>query len=284
MEVRLARKRGFCFGVEDAIETAERTLRENETGKVVALGPVIHNPQVVERLEQAGLNQSGDLETIEPGTTVLIRSHGVGPDIYAQAARKALNIVDATCVLVKRAQTVVRQLHEEGYTVVMIGDANHPEVRGVIGYAPDVIVVDSEDKLDEVLPLRGKLGIVAQTTHAPEHVAQMIGEIARRPFRELRVINTLCLEVIRRQEAAVELAREVDVMFVLGGHHSANTHELARLCSQAGVPTYHLETWAEFTPDMVRGKKIAGVTAGASTPDFTIDEFVERLKSLVPEG
>ncbi len=283
MEVRLARKRGFCFGVEDAIETAERTLREHEPGRVVALGPVIHNPQVVDRLEQAGLNQSGDLERIQPGTTVLIRSHGAGPDTYAEAARKELNIVDATCVLVKRAQTVVRQLHEEGYTVVMIGDANHPEVRGVIGYAPNVIVVDSEDKLDDVLPIRGKLGIVAQTTHAPEHVAHMIGEIARRPFRELRVINTLCLEVVRRQEAAVELAGEVDVMFVLGGHHSANTQELARLCCEAGVPTYHLETWAEFKPDMVRGKRIAGVTAGASTPDFTIDEFVEKLKSLVPE-
>jgi len=215
---------------------------------------------------------------------VLIRSHGAGPDTYKQAADKELNIVDATCVLVKRAQTVVRQLHEEGYQVVMIGDADHPEVRGVIGYAPNVIVVDSEDNLDEVLPPRGRLGIVAQTTHAPEHVAHMIAQIARRPFRELRVINTLCLEVVRRQEAAMELAAEVDVMFVLGGQHSANTQELARLCRAAGVPTYHLETWAEFRPDMVRGKKVAGVTAGASTPDFAIDEFVENLKAMEPEA
>jgi 4-hydroxy-3-methylbut-2-enyl diphosphate reductase len=282
MEVRLARKRGFCFGVEDAIELAERTLHENEPGRVVALGPVIHNPQVVERLERAGLNQSGDLDQLSAGTTVLIRSHGAGPDTYKEASEKQLNIVDATCVLVKRAQTVVRQLHEEGYQVVMIGDANHPEVRGVIGYAPDVIVVDREDKLDEVLPPRGKLGIVAQTTHAPEHVAQMIGEIAKRPFRELRVINTLCLEVVRRQEAAVELAGEVEVMFVLGGHHSANTQELARMCRDAGVPTYHLETWAEFRPEMARGKQVAGVTAGASTPDFAIDEFVANLQSYTP--
>jgi 4-hydroxy-3-methylbut-2-enyl diphosphate reductase len=282
MEVRLARKRGFCFGVEDAIELAERTLHENEPGRVVALGPVIHNPQVVERLERAGLNQSADLDRLSAGTTVLIRSHGAGPDTYQEASEKQLNIVDATCVLVKRAQTVVRQLHEEGYQVVMIGDANHPEVRGVIGYAPDVIVVDSEDRLDEVLPPRGKLGIVAQTTHAPEHVAQMIGEIAKRPFRELRVINTLCLEVVRRQEAAVELAGEVDVMFVHGGHHSANTQELARMCRDAGVPTYHVETWAEFRPEMASGKAIAGVTAGASTPDFAIDEFVANLKAYSP--
>ncbi|MBP7937619.1 MAG: 4-hydroxy-3-methylbut-2-enyl diphosphate reductase [Phycisphaerae bacterium] len=283
MEVRLARKRGFCFGVEDAIELAERTLSEKGTGGVVALGPVIHNAQVVERLERAGLNQSADLESLAPGTSVLIRSHGAAPETYQQVRDRGLEIVDATCVLVKRAQTVVRQLHEEGYQVVMIGDANHPEVRGVIGYAPNVIVVDSEEHLDEVLPPRGRLGILCQTTHAPEHVAEMIGAIARRPFRELKVVNTLCLEVVRRQEAAVELAHEVDVMFVLGGLHSANTQELARLCREEGTRTFHLETWDQFEPEMVDGCRVAGITAGASTPDFIIDAFVQKLEAF-PAG
>lgn len=282
MEVRLARKRGFCFGVEDAIELAQRTVQEHDPGQVVALGPVIHNPQVVENLEKAGLNQSGDLETLAPGTTVLLRSHGAGPDTYARAAEKQLQIVDATCVLVKRAQTVVKQLHEEGYRVVMIGDADHPEVRGVIGYAPEVIVVDCEEDLDAVLPKRERLGVVAQTTHTPEHVAQMIGAIAARPFRELKVVNTLCLEVVRRQEAAAELCREVDVMFVLGGLHSANTRELARICEQEGLPTYHLESWDQFEPRMAAGKRIAGVTAGASTPDYIINHFVQELETVEP--
>jgi (E)-4-hydroxy-3-methyl-but-2-enyl pyrophosphate reductase len=282
MEVRLARKRGFCFGVEDAIELAQRTVQAHEPGKVVALGPVIHNPQVVEDLEKAGLNQSGNLERLEAGTTVLFRSHGAGPETYALAAEKQLEIVDATCVLVKRAQTVVKQLHEEGYRVVMIGDANHPEVKGVIGYAPDVIVVDKEENLDAVLPKRERLGIVAQTTHAPEHVAKMIGAIAARPFRELKVVNTLCLEVVRRQEAAAELCGEVDVMFVLGGLHSANTRELARICEQHNLPTYHLESWEQFEPDMVAGHQIAGVTAGASTPDYIINEFVAKLRTIQP--
>jgi len=228
------------------------------------------------------LNQSGDLEQLAPGTTVLVRSHGAGPDTYARAAEKQLEIVDATCVLVKRAQTVVKQLHEEGYRVVMIGDANHPEVRGVIGYAPDVIVVDSEADLDRLLPRRERLGIVAQTTHAPEHVARMIGAIAARPFRELKVVNTLCLEVVRRQEAVAELCAEVDVMFVLGGLHSANTRELARICEQHGLPTYHLESWDQFRPEMVAGHKVAGVTAGASTPDYIINEFAEKLRALQP--
>lgn len=284
MEVRLARKRGFCFGVEDAIELAQRTVQAHEPGKVVALGPVIHNPQVVENLEKAGLNQSADLESVEPGITVLLRSHGAGPDTYARAAEKGLDIVDATCVLVKRAQTVVKQLHEEGYRVVMIGDANHPEVRGVIGYAPDVIVVDNEEKLDAVLPKRERLGIVAQTTHAPEHVAKMIAAIAARPFRELKIVNTLCLEVVRRQEAAAELSREVDVMFVLGGLHSANTRELAHICEQQGLPTYHLESWEQFKPEMIAAHKIAGVTAGASTPDYIINEFVDKLRAAEPQA
>ncbi|NLX23544.1 MAG: 4-hydroxy-3-methylbut-2-enyl diphosphate reductase [Phycisphaerae bacterium] len=282
MQVKLARKRGFCFGVEDAIELAERTLAEHEPGHVVALGPVIHNRQVVEQLERAGLNQSAELERLAPHTTVLIRSHGVGPETYDQARDLQLELVDATCVLVKRAQTVVRQLHEEGYQVVMIGDANHPEVRGVTSYAPNVIVVDREEDLAAALPSRGRLGIVAQTTHAPEHVAQMIGAIARHPFRELKIVNTLCLEVVRRQEAAAELAREVDVMFVLGGLHSANTQELARICSEVGVDTYHLETWGQFRPEMARGHQVAGVTAGASTPDFIINEFADQLRQFDP--
>lgn len=283
MQVKLASKRGFCFGVEDAIELAERTVREN-AGRVVALGPVIHNRQVVERLERAGLNQSGDLDAVPAETTVLIRSHGAGPEVFARAAERNVPLVDATCVLVKRAQTVVRQLHEEGYQVVMIGDAEHPEVKGVIGYAPGVIVVDCEEDLDAVLPKRGRLGIVAQTTHAPEHVAEMIGAIARRPFRELKIVNTLCLEVIRRQEAAVALSKEVDVMFVLGGLHSANTCELARMCREAGVSTHHLETWDQFRPAMAQGHRVAGITAGASTPDFIIDEFAEKLRTFEPEA
>ncbi len=283
MEVKLAEKRGFCFGVEDAVELAENALRRHGPGKIVALGPVIHNPQVVHSLEQAGLNQSGSLDDIEDGGTILVRSHGAAPEFYAQARHKNLEIVDATCILVKKAQDAVRQLHEEGYQVVMIGDADHPEVRGVIGYAPEVLIVDSFDDLER-LPHREKLGIVAQTTHSPDHVGEIIGEIAKRPFLELKIINTLCLEVVRRQEAATRLCPEVDVMFVLGGLHSANTRELARLCRNQGRPTHHLEGWAQFDRCMVAGMRVAGVTAGASTPEWIVQEFVAGLEGLDPQG
>ncbi len=280
MMVKLAEKRGFCFGVEDAIEMAEKAVEEHGSGNVVSLGPVIHNQQVVDRLENAGLRQSGKLEELKPGANVLIRSHGVTPDVLANAAAKNLNVINATCVLVRKAQEVVKRLHEEGYRVVMIGDRNHPEVRGVIGYAPNVVIVDSVADVDRELPFKERLGIVAQTTHAPEHVAEIIAEIVKRPYIELKVVNTLCLEVIRRQQAAVKLASEVDVMFVLGGRHSANTQELARLCTEAGVETYHLEAWEDFDPSMVQDKEIAGVSAGASTPDWIIDEFADRLRAL----
>ena len=280
MKVKVATTRGFCFGVEDAIELAEHALAEHGSERLVALGPVIHNKQVVERLADAGLDQQAELESVPQDKAVLIRSHGAPPETFVRLAERELQVVDATCVLVKRAQNVVRQLHEEGYQVVMIGDKNHPEVIGVIGYAPNVIVVDKGDDLEKAIPYRDRLGIVAQTTHAPEHVAEMIGEIAKRPFRELKIVNTLCLEVTRRQESAVALCSEVDVMFVLGGLHSANTQELARLCNEQGMATYHLETWEDFRPEMVSGKTVAGVTAGASTPEWIIQEFVRNLEVL----
>jgi len=278
MQVKLASERGFCFGVEDAVEIAAGAVKKHGAGNVVALGPVIHNPQVVERLEHEGLNQSGDLETIDCGKSVLIRSHGARPETYERARKRGLNIVDATCVLVKKAQNAVKQLHEEGFHVVMIGDPNHPEVKGVIGYAPQVTVVDEGTDLQRALPYRERLGIVAQTTHAPEHVAKMIAKILVRPYREVKIINTLCLEVARRQEAAMALCDEVEVMFVLGGLKSANTREIVRLCRECGCTTWHLESVEQFDLKMIEGKKIAGVTAGASTPEWIISDFVAKLR------
>lgn len=279
MQVKVAREKGFCFGVEDAIEIAEAAVEDHGAGRVVALGPVIHNKQVVNKLEQAGLDQSGDLDTVGSDQAVLIRSHGAPPETFERARERGLAIVDATCVLVKRAQNVVRQLHQDGYHVVMIGDPDHPEVRGVIGYAPNVTVVDQGADLEKALPYKERLGIVAQTTHSPEHVADMIAEILKRPYREVKIVNTLCLEVTRRQEAAMTLAEGVDVMFVLGGLNSANTREMARLCREKGCETYHIETWDQFEPAMVAGKTVAGVTAGASTPDDVIQSFVGKLEA-----
>lgn len=277
MEVRTARKLGFCFGVERAIEAAEKTLAAG-AGEVSSLGEIIHNRQVVELLAGKGLKVIDDPD--RAAGKVLIRSHGESPEVFDKLRRRNVEIVDATCVLVKRAQQVVAKLAQEGYRVVVIGQAEHPEVKAVC-YAPDVICVDTPEDLDR-LPVGGKLGVVCQTTHSPRRLGEMVGRIVSRGYGEVRIVNTLCKEVCDRQAAAVELAREVQVMFVLGGKQSANTRQLARLCAEEGVPTHHLEGWHDFDPQTAAGKKTAGVTAGASTPKWIIEEFVRNLRQFQP--
>lgn len=282
MKVLVADKLGFCYGVREAIRAAERTVRQQSgAGRAVySLGPVIHNQQVVDHLAEQGLRTVESLDQIQAApATVVIRSHGVSPDVVAGAAARGFDVVDATCVLVKRTQEIAGQLHREGYRVVIIGEANHPEVQGVLGYAPDILVVDSPEELNK-LPSGGKLGILSQTTHSADHVGRMVGLIAARGFAELKVVNTICHATAERQAAAVRLCGQVDVMFVLGGHHSANTNRLAEICRAVGVATHHIESMHEFRPEMVAGRRTAGVTAGASTPDWIIDQFVRHVESL----
>ncbi len=277
MKVLVAHKRGFCFGVQRAIKKATQALARH--GKVYSLGPVIHNPQVVQQLHQQGLIVIQAIEQIPPGSAMLIRSHGLPRQIIQQAQQHKLQIIDATCPLVKRAQQIVAKLHKQGYQVLMIGDPQHPEVKGIIGYAPNVIVVQTTTEMDS-LAKDGKFGIVAQTTLSRKHVAEMIGKIIVSGFAELLIVDTLCNEANLRQQSALQLCRQVDVMFVLGGLQSSNTRQLADLCSQQGIGTFHLEDWNSFELSMVDNCKTAGVTAGASTPDSMVQDFATRLEKL----
>jgi len=286
MEVKIAETLGFCFGVKHAIDLAQKNLVE-EKKDLYCMGSLIHNKQVVERLGESGMKVVDRLEQIpeksESGAvpTVLIRSHGSRPELLQDVRDRGLNMSDATCTLVKKAQEFVKKLHEEGYQVVLIGDENHPEVKGVVGYAPNVIIIDEEDEIEK-LPKKGKIGIISQTTHSAEKFGQMVGKIAatRRNYQEIKVINTICFETAKRQEAAGQLCDEVDIMFVVGSKTSANTTELASLCKRKGLQTHHLQNWQEFEPHFVQGKNVAGVTAGASTPDWIIQEFVENLREI----
>jgi 4-hydroxy-3-methylbut-2-en-1-yl diphosphate reductase len=279
MQVLVAEKCGFCPGVRNAIRTAEKVLSgASPQEHVYCLGPIIHNEDVVERLASAGLRTVGAVDEIDSGT-VLIRSHGVAPSELDRLREKGLQIVDATCVLVKRVQQIAKQLEEEGYAVVIIGEENHPEVQGVMGCVHHVMVVAGEDDLDK-LPAGGRLGIVCQTTQSPEHFGRMLGAIGQGGFRELKVINTLCKEAIKRQESATALCQKVDIMFVLGGLHSANTRRLAELCKNHNHATFHLQNWDELDKTILTGRRIAGVTAGASTPNWVIDDFVKHLEAF----
>jgi 4-hydroxy-3-methylbut-2-enyl diphosphate reductase len=279
MKVLVAAKCGFCPGVRNAISTAEKILAQASPQEhVYSLGPIIHNEDVVERLSRAGLRTVESADEVDSGT-VLIRSHGVAPRELDRLKQKGLRIVDATCVLVKRVQQLAKQLEEEGYEVVIIGEENHPEVQGVMGCVNHVVVVAGEDDLHK-LPTDGMLGIVCQTTQSPEHFGRMLGAIGQGSFSELKVINTLCREAVKRQESAITLCRKVDIMFVLGGLHSANTRRLAELCKKHNRATFHLQNWDELDKNVLFGKNIAGVTAGASTPNWVIDEFVKYLEAF----
>jgi len=273
MEVIVAKKCGFCHGVENAIKMAEKRLAEK--GSIYSLGPIIHNKDVVEQLAAKGLKTVENVDEVKSGT-VLIRSHGAAPSEIEKLKAKGIDIVDATCVLVKRVQRIATELEQQGYTVVVIGDKNHPEVKAVVGCAKNVIVIGDESDLHK-LPPEGKLGIVCQTTQSLEHFSRLLFAITKHGFTELKAINTLCKEAIKRQEAAVELCKKVDIMFVLGGLESANTRKLAELCKKYNPQTFHLQNWNEFGKSILSGKKVAGVTAGASTPQRVISEFVENL-------
>jgi 4-hydroxy-3-methylbut-2-enyl diphosphate reductase len=276
MNVFVAEKCGFCHGVRNAISVAERILAEEDD--VYSLGPIIHNRDVVERLAKNGLKTVDNVQDIKSGT-VLIRSHGAAPEQIAKLKVKGLDIIDATCVLVKRVQRIARELEGDGYKVVVIGDENHPEVKAVVGCVRDVVVIADESDLYK-LPGNAKLGVVCQTTQSPEHFGKMLGTMVRGGFSELKVINTLCKEAIKRQESAVQLCKQVDLMFVLGGLESANTRRLAELCKKVNSQTFHLQNWNELDKSVLAGKNNAGVTAGASTPDWIIDEFVNNLRNL----
>ena len=276
MKVTIAEKCGFCRGVNVAIELARKTLSKGE--KVYSLGPIIHNEDVVNELLKAGLVTVSDVNEINSGT-VLIRSHGATLKQLRRIEEKGLKIVDATCVLVKRVQKLCQTLSVEGYKIVIIGDETHPEVKAIVGFGEDVVVIGSKADLCR-LGEHGKLGVISQTTQSPGYFAEMVGEIIKRGFSELKVVNTLCREAIRRQDSAVKLCKEVDIMFVLGGLHSSNTRKLAELCKKHNTQTFHLQNWQELDKTVLRGRSCAGVTAGASTPEWVINDFVEQLRAF----
>jgi 4-hydroxy-3-methylbut-2-enyl diphosphate reductase len=291
MKVIVAENCGFCPGVKNAISIAEKILAK-KVAPVYSLGPIIHNKDVVERLAKAGLKTVDSVKQIRPASptkrgesgTVIIRSHGAAPKQIAELKEKRINIVDATCVLVKRVQQIAKKLERDGFKVVVIGDENHPEVQAVVGSAKDVVVIADESDLHK-LPKNGKLGIVCQTTQSQENFSKMLAAIGLHGFSELKVINTLCRESIKRQESAVQLCKRVDIMFVLGGLESANTCRLAELCKKYNNQTFHLQNWSEFDRSVLFGKnralpQVAGVTAGASTPEWIIAEFVENLAKI----
>ncbi len=281
VDIKLAESAGFCFGVKIAVDSAIKAGKE--LGGAYTNGPIIHNKQVVQFLESLNVKQLDENTELKSGDTVIIRSHGVPPEVERNLRSKNINVIDATCPFVKKVHEKVRQLVEEGYYVVIIGEKGHPEVIGILGHLRDAggkgIVIQNMEELYKNLPKRNKVGIVAQTTQNEDFFEKAVGYIASN-VEELKVFNTICDATSVRQEEVKKLAPTVDIMIIIGGKHSGNTNRLAQISRSLNPNTYHIEKADELKKEWFDNVKSVGISAGASTPDWIIKEVVERIKEI----
>ena len=279
MTIEKADKVGFCFGVKRALDILEKVARER--GGVETLGAVVHNRQVLQKLAEIGVKVAKNVEDIR-GDVVVTSSHGISPQLEEKIRARNIEIISTTCPFVLRAQVAARRLAEAGFLVVIYGDAEHPEVRGILGWAKGngIAALDEKfiAKLDQI-PRR--IGILSQTTQVPTHFTEFVRKLIDSSFirdAEMRIIDTICHDIRERQAAAIELAGQVDLMLVVGGHHSANTNRLAELCSQV-TETHLVETAAEIRTSLLEGKRRVGITAGASTDEQIVNEVFRALQA-----
>ena len=276
---------GFCFGVRRAVEVMNQAAHEG--GLVESLGTVVHNPQVVEKMARQGIEVIADLDEVKGGT-VAITAHGVGPQVLEGLRTRDFRVVDTTCPIVKAAQNAAKKLSEAGFFVIIFGDPKHPEVRGVLGWAKNkgMATTDVSSVLAMEKPPR-RIGILSQTTQPPCHFSKFVNNIISSWLDrslEIRVVNTTCDATTNQQEAALALAKRVDVMIAIGGKNSANTRHLAEICSDLGTETYHIERAVDIQPSWIKDKEQVGITAGASTPDEAIEEVISYLRSMAEKS
>lgn len=279
-KIVIADEAGACYGVRRALDMVRKAADEAE-GEVHTLGPLIHNPQVVADLAARGVTVVEDPRQVA-GSTLLMRTHGVTPQVERTAREAGVHVLDATCPYVKKAHVAAERLEREGYQVVLVGEAGHPEVEGTLGHAPSAVVVGFAEELDGVKVGR-RVGVVVQTTQTQACLASVVDALLTRA-EEVRVVNTICEATSERQDAAARLAREADVMVVIGGRNSANTTHLAQICAERCPHTHHIETADELNPTWFQGARLVGITAGASTPGEQIDAVRIAIEGLVGEG
>jgi len=279
-KIEKASKTGFCFGVKRAVNMLEKVAREQ--GGVETLGAVVHNQQVLQKLAEIGVKIVDNIDDIE-GDIVVTSSHGVSPDLEKSIRAKHIKVVNTTCPSVRRAQVAARQLAEEGFFVIIYGNAEHPEVKGILGWAKGKGLATLDEKpVTSLVPKPRRIGILSQTTQVPTHFAEFtkkIIDLALTKDSEVRIIDTICHDIPDRQAAALELAHRADLMVVVGGRASANTNRLAELCAQV-TETHLIETSKEIQPAWLKGKNLIGVTAGTSTAEESVEEVIKRLEDM----
>ena len=275
MDIIVADHAGFCFGVQRAID---RALEETEKrGRLYSQGPLIHNRQVVEGLREKGLEPIDNIEDAPEGAAVMLRTHGVGPSVYARAEERRLEVIDATCPFVARAQKQAARLSEAGYDVLVLGEPDHPEAQAIREHTGGAAHIVQRIADLDASKLSKRVAVVCQTTQRLDALRQLVDALIPH-VTDLAVANTICDATTQRQDTALRMARGVDAVIVIGGRHSANTTRLAAICADAGKPTYHIEGADEVDPAQLRGFQRIGVTAGASTPDEAIEAVIRRLQ------
>jgi len=276
-EIRIAKRTGFCYGVREAIDRAKEARAIGK--KTHTLGQVVHNEGVIRDLQTLGIATVDTLDDVDHGAAVVIRAHGVRPDVMERANARGLEIIDGTCTWVIQEQKEIVKLVEEGYTIVLLGTPKHPEVVGLLGFAPEAIVVDEEEDWDQI-PRKKKMALISQSTQPPWKFEKLAAFMVGRSH-ELKIVNTVCPVTIRRQEDTLEAARQVDLMVVVGGRSSANTKELTRLCGIAGTPAVQIEGVRDLADAAAfDGASVVGVTGGTSTPIEDLHAVAQRILEL----
>ena len=278
MQVLLAEEFGFCFGVERAVEMVEGAL--DEGARVRTLGPLIHNTQEIQRLEAEGVRTINAPAEVSDGETAVIRAHGVTPEVQRELEERAERVIDATCPFVTKVQKLAERAAAEGRDVVVVGNPDHPEMIGVRGYAPErAHVVRDASEVAELPPLHAPL-VVSQTTLKLSTFLEAADAVRARADSEPQVVNTICSATRDRQDAARALAGHVDAFYVIGGRHSSNSLKLLSVCKEQCEKSFLIETTDEINPEDLRGAERVGVTAGASTPNWLIEQVVARLREI----
>lgn len=276
IKLEIAANSGFCFGVKRAIQIVQETIRQNS--KVATLGPIIHNPQMVNYLKNRGLCVLDNINEITD-ETIIIRSHGITSYEYKKLLEKEVNIVDATCPFVKKAQKYAQKLTQEGYHLFILGEKNHPEVKALLSYVDDSATVIANP--EETIKITGKrkFGLIAQTTQSEDKFERLAINLLKE-CEELNIIKTICNATLLRQKSTMDLSKKVDIMIVIGGKNSANTNRLAEIAKSKGCKTFHIETSNEIKKQWFDDVSKVGITAGASTPKWIIDDVKKELEKL----
>lgn len=270
--IKIAETAGFCFGVRRAIELAENT--KDGKGGIYTLGPLIHNPQEVRRLEKKGIRTIQNISG-KKDITLIIRTHGIPSGYKEKLKQKKLKVVDATCPFVKRAQDIVKKLKKDNFQVIIVGEKTHPEVVALVSYGGGKCRVIEDKSGIESCKLAQNVGVLSQTTQIPDKFDEVI-KLLKKKRPNLKVFNTICRATVARQAEAKELAKKSDVMIIAGGKNSGNTRRLFDI-SNKYTPTHLVETAGELKKNWFTGKKRVGITAGASTPDWIINEVKEKI-------